>query len=177
LIVSLQQTWPKRTASISVILVGLLILVAQSFAVAQEPRLFEGLVKEAETITAAEILSTDYTATPADGPMVATAKILKVLKGPLTPGEQFRFAETAWVGPTYQKGEHRILFLEKAGPQEFPKVADWQILSHLHARTDFFIEKDSLSDLSLESLESFLKQIQESKGRPKKIIFRKGTVK
>jgi hypothetical protein len=48
--------------------------------------------------------------------MAATAKVLKVLKGRLTTGKQFSFTETAWVGPSYQKGEYRILFLEKAKP-------------------------------------------------------------
>lgn len=153
------------------------MLGGRSIAVQQEPHAFEGLIAAGEAVVAVEILSTDYTATPSDGPMVAVAKVLKGLKGPLTAGRQFGFSETAWVGPTYKKGEYRILFLEKAGPQEFPKAAEWRILSHLYARTDFFIEKDALSDLSLESLESFLKKIQESKDRPQKVVFGKGTIK
>lgn len=163
--------------NISVVLIGFLVLGAPAFAGEQEQGPFEGLIQAAEAVVAVEILSTDYTATPADGPMVAAAKVLKVLKGPLNSRKQFRFTETAWVGPTYQKGEYRILFLQKAGPQEFPRAAEWRVLSHLHARSDFFIEKDSVSDLSLESLESFLKKIQDSKGRPKKIVFGKGAMK
>src|SRR5919106_1431190 len=92
-------------------------------------------------------------------------------------GKEFRFSETAWVGPTYQKGDYRILFLEKAASSEFPRPTDWRILSRLDARTNFFIEKDSLSDPSLESLEAFLKRIEESKDRRKKTVFGKGTVK
>ena len=167
----------KKVSSSSVILIAFLVLGSRTIAVQQEQRAFEGLITAAEAVVAVEILSTDYTATPVDGPMVAAAKVLKVLKGPLTTGKQFRFTETAWVGPTYQKGEHRILFLEKARLPKFPKATEWRILSHLYAKTDFFIEKGSLSDLSLESLESFLRKIQESKNRPKTIVFGKDTMK
>jgi hypothetical protein len=167
-----------RGASIVlVLLVALFILGARTVALGQERPPFKGLIAAAPAVVAVEILSTDYTATPADGPMVAAAKILKVLKGPLTSGKEFRFSETAWVGPTYQKGDYRILFLEKAASSEFPRPTDWRILSRLDARTDFFIEKDSLSDLSLESLEAFLKRIEESKDTRKKTVFGKGTVK
>lgn len=156
---------------------GLLILMAflakgsETIAVKQEQRAFEGLIAAAEAVVAVEVLSTDYTATPSDGPMVAAARVLKVVKGPFTDGKKFTFTETAWVGPTYQKGEYRILFLEKTKPTEFPRTTEWRILSNLQARTDFFIEKDSVPTLSTESLESFLKKLQESKPRPKKVVF------
>lgn len=152
---------------------ALLAMGSETISVQQEQRAFEGLIAAAEAVVAVEILSTDYTATPADGPMVAAAKALKVLKGLLTTEKQFSFTETAWVGPTYQKGEYRILFLEKTKPTEFPKTTEWRILSNLHARTDFFIDKDSVPALSTESLESFLKKLQESKPRPKKVVFDK----
>jgi hypothetical protein len=153
----------------------LLAMGSEIIAVQQEQRSFEGLIAAAEAVVAVEVLSTDYTATQVDGPMVATAKVLKVLKGRLTTGKQFSFAETAWVGPTYQKGEHRILFLEKAKPAGASKATEWRIFSHLRARTDFFVEKDSIPALSLESLESFLKKVQDSKERPKKVVFGKST--
>ena len=159
----------------SFIVIELLLLGSGTIAAAQEkPGLgFKGLITAAEAIVAVEILSTDYTATPADGPMVATAKVLKALKGPVNTRQQFSFTETAWVGPTYQKGECRILFLEKAGPAESRKAARWRILSNLYARTDFFIEKDSLAALSNETLESFLETLGESKPRPKNVVFDK----
>lgn len=172
-----QADMTKKASSISALLIAFLMLGSPSFAAEQEQRPFEGLIQAAEAVVAVEITSADYTATPADGPMVAAAKVLKVLKGPLSSRKQFRFTETAWVGPTYQKGEYRILFLQKAGPQEFPRAAEWRVLSHLHARSDFFIEKDSVSDLSLESLEPFLKRIQDSKDKPKRIVFGKGAMR
>jgi hypothetical protein len=158
-----------------IILIAFLVLGSPTKAVTQEqPGLgFSGLTAAADAVVAVEILSTDYTATPSDGPMMAYARVLKVVKGPLSIGNRFSFWESAWVGPAYQKGEYRILFLEQAKPTESAKTARWWILSNLYARTDFFIEKDSIPALSAESLESFLKQIQESRPRPKKVMFDK----
>ncbi len=68
----------------------------------QEQFTFESLIAAAETIVAVEILSTDDSATPKDGAMVATARVLKALKGPYTTGMQFSFKETAW---GYQSAE------------------------------------------------------------------------
>jgi hypothetical protein len=167
----------RGASNVLVLLVALFILGSGTVTPAQERGPLKGLIAAAGAVVVVEILSTDYTATPADGPMVAAAKILKVLKGPLTSGKEFRFSETAWVGPTYQQGEYRILFLEKAASSEFPRPTDWRILSRLDARSDFFIEKGSLSDLSLESLEAFLKRIEESKDGPKRAVFGKGIVK
>ena len=159
------------------ILIALLVLGSHTIAATGERPGFESLITAAEAVVAVEILSTDYTATPADGPMVATAKVLKALKGPFTTGKQFSFTETAWVGPTYQKGEYRILFLEKAKPSESPKASEWRILSRPNARIDFFIEKDSVPALSAESLKSFLKEIQESGDKPKRVVFDKRQTK
>jgi hypothetical protein len=165
----------RHSSSSALILVAFLVLGSKTTAVTQErPGLnFAGLITAAEAVVAVEILSTDYTATPSDGPMVAAAKVLKVLKGPLISGKRFSFWETAWVGPAYQNGEYRILFLEQAKPTESREATRWWILSNQYARTDFFIEKGSIAALSAESLESFLKEIQESKPRPKKVVFDK----
>jgi hypothetical protein len=166
----------QKASRRTIILIAFFGLTWPAMAVEQEPPPFDGLMTTAHAVVAVEILSTDYTATPADGPMVAVAKVLKVLKGPFTQGERFRFTETAWVGPTYQKGEYRILFLEKATAAETLRAKPWRILSHLDAKGDFFVEKDAIPDLSLETLESFLKRIQGSGTRPKKIVFGKSTV-
>jgi hypothetical protein len=160
----------KQAAS-ALILIATLAMLSDTTALTPEQRAFEGLITSAESVVAVEILSTDYTATPSDGPMVATAKVLKSAKGGLTAGKTFAFAETAWVGPTYQKGDLRILFLEKPRPTESQKSAEWRILSNLYARTDFFIEKDSVPALTSESLQSFLKKIQELEPKPKKVVF------
>ena len=165
----------KHASSSALLLVAVFVLGSRTSAVTQErPALnFTSLMTAAEAVVAVEILSTDYTATPSDGPMSAAAKVLKVLKGPLITDKKFSFRETAWVGPAYQKGEYRILFLEQAKPAESGKTTRWWILSNLYARTDFFIEKESIAALSAESLESFLKEIQESRPRPTKVVFAK----
>jgi len=158
-------------AATTLLLIAILATASDALAVTQEQG-FEVLIASAESVVAVEILSTDYTATPADGPMVATSKVLKAVKGDLAAGKTFTFAETAWVGPTYQKGDLRILFLEKPKPSESHKSAKWRILSSLYARTDFFIEKDSVPALTLESLQSFLRKIQELNPKPKKVVFK-----
>ena len=160
-----------RPAASPLILIALLAIVSDTIAVTREEQGFEGMIAAAEAVVAVEILSTDYTATPSDGPMVATAKVLKVVKGGLAAGKTFTLAETAWVGPTYQKGDLRILFLEKPKPTESQKSAEWRILSNLYARTDFFIEKESVPALTSESLQSFLRKIQELEPKPKKVVF------
>ena len=78
----------KKVSIKTVILVTILWLACPLSAVEQEQRSLEGLIAAAEAIVAGEILSTDYTATPADGPMVAVAKVLKVIKGPIRKRKQ-----------------------------------------------------------------------------------------
>lgn len=137
----------------------------------QKQLTFEGLIAAAEAVVAVEILSTDYTRTAIDGPMVANAIVLKALKGPYTTGEQFSFRESAWIGPTCQHGQYRILFLANVRPSEFPSTI-WT-LEHRGMKTDFFIDKDSVPALSEESLKSFLREIQESGNQPGKVVFDK----
>ena len=111
----------RQRIHIDLLLMTLMMLVARTVAQGQGQSPPQGLLAAAEAVVAVEIVSTDYTATAADGPMVAAAKILKVLKGPLAPGKDLRFSETAWVGPTYQKVS-RILFLEKAAILGIPET-------------------------------------------------------
>jgi hypothetical protein len=142
----------------------------QTTPAAKQELTFEGLMVVAEAVVAVEILSTDYTATARDGPMVATAKVLKALKGPYAAGEQFSFLQSPWIGGlTYQAGEHRILFLDSARLSEFPNTI-WTF-ENQRMMTDFFIERDSVPTLSEESLKSFLREIQESGDYPGKVVF------
>jgi hypothetical protein len=107
---------------------ALMMLVSRAVAQGQGQSPPQGLLASADAIVAVEIVSTDYAATAADGPMVAAAKVLKVLKGPLTPERQVRF----------------------------------------------FIERAAVSDLSLPSLDAFLKRIETSTDNRKKAVFAKG---
>jgi hypothetical protein len=162
----------RQRIHIDLLLMTLMMLVSRTVAQEQGQSPPQGLLASAEAVVAVEIVSADYRLTVNDGPMVAAANVLKVLKGPFTPGRDVRFFETWWAGPTYQKGEYRILFLQKAAPAEIP----WRIASHPDARrTDFFIERDAVSDLSLQSLDVFLSRIATSKdNRRKKAVFAKG---
>ncbi|MBF8300779.1 MAG: hypothetical protein HW394_1149 [Acidobacteria bacterium] len=110
------------------------------------------LIPAAEVIVAAEIADTDYSRTPSDGPMTARAKVLAVVRGRLRRDQSFGFTETAWVGPSYRQGEVRILFLESAGPDS------WRILSNLYAKANFFVERDAIPLLNINSLRRALER-------------------
>ena len=124
-----------------------------SYAGPQQPGLAD-LIPAADVIVVAQISETDYSRTPADGPMTAQAAVLSVVKGRLRKGQSFRFSETAWVGPNYRAGEVRVLFLEAAGANS------WRILSNLNAKPDFFIERDAIPLLNATTLKSFLERVR-----------------
>ena len=110
------------------------------------------LIPAADVIVVAQISGTDYSRTPSDGPMTAHAKVLSSLKGGLRKDQSFEFTETAWVGPNYKTGEVRILFMESAPPNS------WRILSNLYAKTDFFVERNAIPRLNLNSLKAILER-------------------
>ncbi|MCP4612432.1 MAG: hypothetical protein GY845_27355 [Planctomycetes bacterium] len=124
------------------------------------------LASEAEAIAAIEILSTDYSATASDGPMYAKAKVSKVLKGNISPWRKLHFGETGWWGPTYKKGQYRIVFLARKNPKDKYFKTKWRTI---YARgVDFLFDQDSLKDISRESLLDFLKKTRQiSEARPK----------
>jgi hypothetical protein len=86
--------------------------------------------------------------------MTDEATSLGVLKGGLKKDQSFTFTETAWVGPKYQTGEVRVLFLERESENR------WRILSNLYAKADFFVEQDAVPRLSLTSLRTVLERLQ-----------------
>jgi hypothetical protein len=129
---------------------GILIILTFVAAGLQQRDTLASLIPSAQVIVVAEISSTDYSRTPSDGPMIAQALVLSAIKGGLKKGRSFTFTETAWVGPDYQKGEVRILFIEPAEP------GSWRILSNLYAKTSFFIERVAIPLLDLSSLRAVL---------------------
>jgi len=136
----------------------------------QKQLTFEDFFAVAEAVVAVEILSSDYRLCEGDGPMVATARVLKALKGPYATGEQIRFAEGARCCDTYREGEYRILFLDKPTASELPFTSQGRIWMQMGPMFRFFIEKDSVPALSEESLKSFAK---ESGDGPGKVVFDK----
>ena len=130
-----------------------LLLVFTGHGRAQQQAVLAELIAAADVIVVAQISDTDYSRTPSDGPMTARAKVMNAIKGRLKKDQSFRFIETAWVGPSYRTGELRILFMEPAGPNS------WGILSNLYAKADFFIERDAIPDLNVNSLKSVLERL------------------
>ena len=80
----------------------------------------ERLVDEADLIVLGKIVLTDQTAAAADGPVYAEIRLSRVIKGPKDLVGTIRFGASAWMGPTYQPGEQRIVFLKRV-----PKDSDY----------------------------------------------------
>ena len=117
------------------------------------PDKLRALVKEAGAIAAVEILSTDYSATPADGPMYAEARVLKRLRGSLP--ERIVFGASAWLGPSYRKGEQRVVFLKRlAGGRDYARKADWTAIET--GAVELFFDPGSLASLTENRLEEYL---------------------
>jgi len=127
----------------------------------------------AEAIVAVQILDTDYTATAADGPMYAHAKVLKAVKGRLSDESKLRFGESAWCGPSYKPGEFRVLFLKRveSGDNYF-RSSPWASLCSFSRGIDFFFLADKKEVLSLASLKSFLREVQDAQSVPPGISVR-----
>jgi hypothetical protein len=125
------------------------------------------LIAETDTIVVVEILSTDYSATAADGPMYAEARVLKVLKGNILRHRKLRFGENGWWNPTYQNGQRRIIFLNRTKAEDEYYNSKWQ--TTYTDNIDFFFAENSLDTLFLTSLSAFLKKIQAASGAQVKL--------
>ena len=118
----------------------------------------EALIDEAEVVAAVRILSTDYRATAADGPMYADAKLLKVIKGRPSAKQTMRFGASAWVGPTYSAGQQRIVFLSPvAGGHAYYKNTRWSSLEP--GKVDLYAAPQTIGELSEDSLRKFLRRL------------------
>jgi len=153
-------------------LIGILPVIAFHFATpligAQYPPTPASLIPEADVIVVVEISNTNYSRTPSDGPMTARAKVLRSLKGGLRKDQSFGFTETAWVGPSYKTGDVRVLFMESAGNE-------WRILGNLFAKTDFFVERDAIPLLNLNSLKTALERLPVPS--PKRVLITRDLLK
>ncbi len=114
------------------------------------------LVPQADAIAVVEIVSTDYAATAADGPMYVEANVLRAIKGKAVAGQRVRFGASAWVGPTFKTGEHRVIFLEAlpAGHSYYRK-ARWASLEA--GKIDLFIADEAIERCTAKALSDFLK--------------------
>ncbi len=114
---------------------------------------------EADAVVAAEILRTDYRATPSDGPMYAEARILAVVKGRLPRESVLKFGESAWCGPDYVAGELRILFLRRVtSPDSLAAV--WATDCRPGDRVAVFLSPNALPFLSPAQLRIFLEDME-----------------
>jgi hypothetical protein len=115
--------------------------------------------EQADLIAAVEILNVDYSATASDGPMVAEARLLKLVKG--SGPRTIRFGASAWLGPNYQKGDRRILFLQRTAPADaYFRNANWSSLET--GKLNLFVTEEAVQRLRYDSLIAFLMKLRES---------------
>ena len=125
----------------------------------------EALIDEAEVVAVVTILSTDYRATAADGPMYADAKLLKVIKGELSRARRIYFGASAWVGPTYSAGEERIVLLARvAGGHGYYKNTRWRSLEA--GKVDLYFVRQAIDELSEATLREFLRRLAHTESSP-----------
>ena len=122
----------------------------------------ERLVEQADAIVCAQIRSIDTGAMPADGPMIVEATVVKSLNGPLAENAQVRFDASAWMGPTYEPGERRILFLARS---DAPGMAAWASVEV--GWLDLFFLDEDLPACSLDTLAAFLESLGRQPPRPR----------
>ena len=121
------------------------------------------LAAQADAIAVVDILSTDYTATAADGPAYVESRVLKTVRGALRTGQRFRFGASAWVGPSFQQGQRRVVFLESlpAGHAYYGK-ARWASLDA--GKIDLSIASEAVERCTAEALTNYIKSIEASRG-------------
>jgi hypothetical protein len=119
----------------------------------------ENLVAEADLIALVEILSTDYTATAADGPMYGEARVLRVVKGRFASSQPIRFGASAWVGPTYKKGQQRIVFFHRV-PANHPYYQKARWSSMETGKLDLYFATSAFEECTEASLRNFLRRLQ-----------------
>ena len=141
------------------------VLLAVTASAGPRTQQLEALIDEAEVVAAVRILSTDYRATAADGPMYADAKPLKVIKGNLSLARQIHFGASAWVGPRYGGGEERIVFLAPvAGGHSYYKNTRWSSLEA--GKVDLYASRQTINELSEDALRKFLRRLARAASTP-----------
>jgi hypothetical protein len=154
---SVGTTLVTHRSSLKWALALLVTLVGASVSCA--PRTESGVWwEQADLIAAVEILNVDYSATASDGPMVAEARLLKLAKG--SGSRTIRFGASAWLGPNYQKGDRRILFLQRTAPADsYFRNANW--ISLETGKLNLFVTEEAVQSLRYDSLIAFLTKLSE----------------
>lgn len=149
----------RRNGLLAVLSVALAVLpvsVSRAAGVSVPP----GWLSEADAVAAVEILRTDYTATAADGPMYAEARVIVMVKGTVPHAAPLKFGETGWCSPTYRPGDLRILFLKRVTSPDYFSAAAWATVCRPGNRLDVFFSPDALPLLSAAQLRVFLEDMQ-----------------
>jgi len=123
--------------------------------------MLERLVEQADAIVLVVIRSVDTSSMPADGPMQVDAKVAKVVTGRVAEGAVIRFAASAWMGPTYQPDERRIVFLARSDAERMARWASMEV-----GWWDLFFTDEAVDACSLDTLAGFLHALERQPPRP-----------
>ena len=140
------------------------LLADPSASLAEQGEGLEALLLAAGGAVLVEILSADTRAMASDGPMQVEARVVKRVKGPneLREGATLRFEASAWIGPTYAPGEHRVVLLS---PTVEPGSAPWSSLETFSV--DLFYANDPTAPCSEEALAALLRSVGRASPRPR----------
>jgi hypothetical protein len=126
---------------------------------------FPSLLDDADAVVAAEIIGAGSLASPQGSPVAVEATADLVLKGEIPPGSRLVFAESPWCGPTYRRGERRLLFLSRDPPD--PAVdPSWWSLCPVTAKLDCFLDRREEGDLTVVGVEDFLELLSRARSHP-----------
>ncbi len=126
---------------------------------------FPRLLADADAVVAAEITDVTPWAAAVEAPWVVEAEVNRVLKGEVPAGSVLFFAESPWCGPTYRRGELRLLFLAPLVPP--PTInASWWNLCPVTGKLDCFLDRREGGELSLSAVEDFLELLSRVRSRP-----------
>ncbi len=140
-----------------------LLVIAPALSFATVSGGLANLPAQADAIAVVEILSTDYTATAADGPLYVESRVLKAVRGALRTGQRFRFGASAWVGPSFQQGQRRVVFLESLPARHaYYGKARWASLDA--GKIDLSIAPEAVERCSVETLTDYIRSIEASRG-------------
>ncbi|MBN1587450.1 MAG: hypothetical protein JW937_08530, partial [Candidatus Omnitrophica bacterium] len=124
---------------------------------------FFTLMDRADAVIVAEIQSLDDSQESMEGPLVARARVEKILKGEqLMTGQLIRIAEPRWWAAHYQTGQQRILFLQRGLERDDIRDSRWQVDT---AGGVEFLINDGISpkEIGHHGFARFIREIQQAR--------------
>jgi hypothetical protein len=141
---------------------------------------YEELLDLAGAIAVVKITGVDRRHNPYDGPAWVKARILKNIYGTLPDGEELIFASTgSFRNSLFVRSETRIVFLVEyhSGPAPWPVPSPWHAMlirtspGRPPVETGFLIDETDITDVDLNTLRVFLRELDAAGGRPSRVRY------